>query len=251
MKGLPLVTEQAHEVDELADSRIGLGMQDIAQQRSYTKGIGKRIWRRMLRATRLEHLHDLARHGALAHTGWLRSAREQKSVDRDGSPIPWLTYPAIALLETRIKPEFEVFEYGSGGSTLWWAKRVNRIVSCEHDESWGNQVRPRLPGNAELVLVSLEQGAAYSQAAVKTGKSFDILIIDGRDRVRCAQTWSDVLKDTGVIIWDNTDRPRYQQGIRELRDAGFKQVPLVGLAPISWALSETSILYRPNNCLGL
>jgi len=47
-----------------------------------------------------------------------------------------MTYPAIRFLERRLSNSLEVFEFGSGNSTLWWAERVSRIDSCEHDAQW-------------------------------------------------------------------------------------------------------------------
>jgi hypothetical protein len=34
--------------------------------------------------------------------------------------IPWLTFPAISRIEEFLEPSIRVFEYGSGGSTLFF-----------------------------------------------------------------------------------------------------------------------------------
>ena len=69
--------------------------------------------------------------------GYLQSSREKIPVDGDGSVMPLFTYPAYEYLNsidwTDPTPA-KVFEYGSGSSTFWWAKRVNRLYSCEHNE---------------------------------------------------------------------------------------------------------------------
>ena len=54
-------------------------------------------------------LCSLARGGSCLRTvGWFRSWRERSAVDRDGKPIPWLTYAAIALLEARVRREMRL-----------------------------------------------------------------------------------------------------------------------------------------------
>jgi hypothetical protein len=59
------------------------------------------------------------------------------------------------------------------------------------------------------------------------------------------------LRPGGVIVYDNTDRSEYAEGLRALAEAGFRQVEFVGLAPMVDFKSETSIFFRIENCLGI
>ncbi|MEC7780715.1 MAG: hypothetical protein VX452_06720, partial [Pseudomonadota bacterium] len=47
-------------------------------------------------------------------TGLARSFRENRPVDQFGSPLPWLNYSLIRLLDERLHDGLRVFEYGSG-----------------------------------------------------------------------------------------------------------------------------------------
>ncbi|MYE81646.1 MAG: hypothetical protein F4X36_07335 [Gammaproteobacteria bacterium] len=58
------------------------------------------------RALRLLHY----RRSFVRTTGLLRSFRERKPVDAAGEPLPWINYPAIHLLDERLRPEHAVFE---------------------------------------------------------------------------------------------------------------------------------------------
>ena len=189
--------------------------------------------------------------GALHEDGWFRSFREESSIDAAGEPIPWLTYPAIAFLSSRTNSEMSVFEYGCGSSTLWWARRVNSVVSCEHDETWYRQVSQRIPRNVDLKHIPLEYGGAYCHEVTKYSAEFDIIIIDGRDRVNCAQKALNALKPHGIIIWDNSDREEYRDGYQFLFDNGFRKIEFIGMIPIVNCKSETGIFYRKENCLGI
>jgi hypothetical protein len=49
---------------------------------------------------------------------------------------PFYAPAAIRRIEDLLDDHSKVFEWGSGVSTLWYARRVAKIVSVEHDEEW-------------------------------------------------------------------------------------------------------------------
>jgi len=51
---------------------------------------------------------------------------------------PWITFQAKEWLEDFLtqNKNMTVFEYGSGGSTIFFSKRVKRLISIEHDRAW-------------------------------------------------------------------------------------------------------------------
>lgn len=189
--------------------------------------------------------------GPLRDDGWFRSYREQSSVDVDGNPIPWITYPAIEFIKRRIDKEMSVFEYGCGGSTLWWASRVKEVVSVEHDKDWYDRIVPTIPGNVTLEYIELEYGGDYSKKVSDFNRTFDVIVIDGRDRVNCAINSIPALKSDGIIIWDNSDLKEYAVGCQFLMDNGFKKIEFIGLAPIANWKAETSLFYKKVNCFGI
>jgi len=187
----------------------------------------------------------------LLETGWISSLVGGESVDSDGLPIPWLTYPAVAFLARRVRPEMHVFEYGSGNSTVWWSGRVNSVTAVEHDPAWVQRVRARLPANAHVDHVPLDVDGDYCRSVHLGATRFDVVVVDGRDRVNCGLQAVEALEPGGVIVWDNSDRRRYGPGLNALAGQGFRRLPFVGLAPLGSSASETSILYREGNCLGI
>lgn len=56
--------------------------------------------------------------------GYLQSLINKQCLNRNSEPIPWYTYPAIEQLDKWDFSECDVLEYGSGNSTLWWARRA-------------------------------------------------------------------------------------------------------------------------------
>ena len=183
-------------------------------------------------------------------TGWAASAESRRPIGPGGEPLPWYTYPAIYFISGRIKRGMRVFEYGSGNSTLWWSKRVAAVTSCEHNLEWFDLMSPKVPANVTYMHRDLESGK-YAAALLEAEDLFDIVVIDGRDRIACAGFALQRLTDNGVIIWDNADRSRYRVAYRQIESNGFRRLPFRGHGPINKKEWETSIFYRPANCLGL
>jgi hypothetical protein len=162
-----------------------------------------------------------------------------------------MTYPAIRFIEGRIHREMVVFEYGAGNSTLWWASRVRQVVSCEHDRQWHDRLASLVPANVELLHVELVRGGEYSKRIATYEAQFDVIVIDGRDRVACARHSIGALNETGVIIWDDSDREQYGEGYDFLLANGFKRIDFEGIVPGLVDAYRTAIFYRPGNCLGI
>jgi hypothetical protein len=199
----------------------------------------------------LEIVHVLRLRKYLRRVGWTRSAIGGRAVDADGNAYPWLTYPAVRFLEGRIRAEFRVFEYGSGSSTLWWSQRVASVVSCDHHRPWYDLMKQKMPPNVVYVHRALEPDGDYCREINNHAPGFDLVVIDGRDRVNCARQSAGRLSDAGVIVWDNAERERYRDGLDFLAGRGFRRIDFEGLGPVNPKAWTTSIFYRATNCLGI
>ncbi len=187
--------------------------------------------------------------GALKKYGWFQSYHSKRSVDAKGNPLPWYTYPFIFFLGPRLKPNFEVFEYGSGNSTQWYAGRVKQITAVEHEEAWVEIVRPGLPANADVLFREL--GKAYIEAVSESGKEYHIVVVDGRERVECALYAQKYLTEDGVLILDNSERDHYQPAKDFMENLGFRRLDFYGMGPIVSYEFCSTVFYRPGNCLGI
>lgn len=123
---------------------------------------------------------------------------------------PWLTRDSIAILEQWLRPDHRVIEFGSGGSTLYFAARCAHLVSYEHDKSWHRKVRSRLDElgyvNAELLCFPLDDPRYCDHVCSIADQSVDLILIDGRRRGEC--TWNAIpkLKPGGILVIDNAER---------------------------------------------
>ena len=199
----------------------------------------------------LYSLYSLKHTGPLYEDGWFRSYQEKSSIDASGNPIPWITYPAIDFIRKRLNKDLVVFEFGSGGSTRWWANQVRNVVSVEHDRAWYEKLNQNISDNVVLKYVNLTYGGDYSKSIQEYVDCFDIVVVDGRDRVDCLKNCINSLKVGGVVILDNSDRVDYAEGVEFMLNSGFKKVEFTGFCPIVNFKSETAIFYRINNIFGM
>jgi precorrin-6B methylase 2 len=185
-------------------------------------------------------------------SGWMESRKRGYPCNTDGQEIPWMNFPIIDFLEERLSPQMTLFEYGSGYSTLFYARHVYSVTSVEYDESWYNLIRERIPENAELIYQAKDIDGDYCRTICNTNEMYDIVVIDGRDRVNCIKQSINKLRGEGVILLDDSSRERYQKGIDFMKQNNFRTLTFRGLKPIgNGAEHQTTIFYRDNNCLGL
>ncbi|MDO3627497.1 FkbM family methyltransferase [Mucilaginibacter sp. BT774] len=187
--------------------------------------------------------------GYLNDIGWIRSVGTNNIVDHAGRPIPWVTYPFIAFMEGKLNRRHAIFEYGSGNSTLYYSERVASVDSVENDQLWYNKIRNEMPANANLFYKQLVYGGDYCKYSQKTGKTYDMIIVDGRDRVNCCKESIYALKPDGIIVLDDSERVEYLEGINFLTNTGFKKIDFWGMAPAVNYLKCTTLFYRGSNCL--
>lgn len=128
---------------------------------------------------------------------------------------PWITLSAIRWLEGILRSDDRVFEWGSGGSTIWIAQRVSSVISVESDPTWFHRVNEWLTeeglNNVELKLIGKEPAMAWERYVneIRTYKDeFDIIFIDGNLETRtiCAVMAVEVAGDETVILLDNSIR---------------------------------------------
>lgn len=208
--------------------------------------------KKIIRRTKLYSYYNLLRsNSALKKYGWFKSVSEEIPIDAQGNPLPWLTYPAVNFIRNRISNNFKIFEYGCGNSTLWWASRVTIVYSCEHDERWYRTMKNSIPQNVFLNYIKLNSDGNYAKEISKYNNEFDVIVIDGRDRVKCIKNCLISLNDQGIIILDNSEREAYEEGINYLLNNGFKRIDFEGMGPVNCYSWCTTIFYREDNCFGI
>lgn len=139
--------------------------------------------------------------------------------------LPWISFAAIEFLEQRLTGTQTVYEYGGGGSTVFFARRAARVVTIENDEAWVTALRAHLDSqgitNVQVIPVPgrFDDPASFGESAFARAlpeDPADVILIDSWDGVppygfrptlfpRAEQR----VRPGGMVIVD--DSWRYQQ----------------------------------------
>lgn len=187
----------------------------------------------------------------LREEGWFRSARERRPVDKKGQPLPWYSYPAIHFLAPRLTKQMDVFEYGAGFSSLWFAQRVSSVTSLEHNLFWFGHIQEKAPANHQVLFHPAKDVEGYVRTIAATEKKYDIVVIDAENRLECVPHAIAALKDDGVVIFDNTQTPPCEKAYSMFGAHKFRSLDFVGPLPIHHWNNTTTVFYRTHNCLGI
>jgi hypothetical protein len=199
---------------------------------------------------------------------WLRSLRFRESTVT--LRVPLLPYCVMEFLEARLQRNAVVFEYGGGGSTLWFVQRVSRVITVEHDHSWYQRLMCELRNyhvtNCTLLYEPIDEenpvrsigsvpGINYGSAEI-TGSlesyvrvidrfpadSFDLVVVDGRSRPACLIHAIQRVKPGGLLLLDDADRTRYETGIAAM---DWPHRRFRGLRHFAYAPKHVTIWERP------
>lgn len=180
---------------------------------------------------------------------WKKSFADGFSRDENGAAVPWMTYPAIEFLKNKITKEHEIFEFGCGASTLFFARNAKRVVGLETNEIWLKIVREMLAKeeseNVEITLMADGlTNLLYENFAKNSGQKFDLIVIDSLKRFECAKNVIEALKVGGMVILDDSERKNYAKIFRFFESAGFEKRDFFGIAPAQLRVKNTTVFTK-------
>lgn len=169
---------------------------------------------------------------------WRSSQKNGRSSVND--EWAWINFSALEFLSKWLAPEHVVFEYGGGGSTLFFLKKVKEVITVEHDKSWFEILEKtiwekkikswkgfQIEGKRKNDNVGLdpENPLTYSSRAKGfemytfeeyatvihqyPDNYFDLILVDGRSRTSCINECLGHLKTGGILVIDNAEREYY------------------------------------------
>jgi len=168
--------------------------------------------------------------------GWMKSFLEGFSQDENGDEVPWMTYPAIEFLQKNLKKTDLVFEFGAGASTLFFAKKVKKVVTLETNSKWLEAVKQKLTErdvkNVELILMADGlTNELYENFAKNREEKFDYVVVDSLKRFECSKASIGALKQGGTVLLDDSERKNYQKIFKFFAEEKFTEENFWGIAP--------------------
>lgn len=206
----------------------------------------------------------------------------RKTLDKHKTSIdyqlPWFTFNAIDFLNKNVKPGMQVFEFGGGGSTLYFLNKNSVVNTVEHNAEWfnllkktiaprsyytkwtGYHIKPEIglivealsPSNPTHYLSTDEQfkNHNFKKYATKIAEYennfFDVVLVDGRARPSCIVESIKKVKIGGYLIVDNTEREYYLKETNALLDQEYTLV-LNSYGPVPYTanwFTQTTIWKR-------
>jgi len=201
---------------------------------------------------------------------WKNSLLNGISLDNNFNPIPWFCYPAISFLETKIKENQKIFEFGCGMSTLYFINKNLKVFSLETNELWYSIMKPlqirfckkflsdSLFYNAVNTDIDQKQknesriffienpfdNDQYEKFIKNLNLKFDIILIDSLKRFKCAVNAVDHINEDGIIILDDSERKNYSKIFNFFNEKKFKNKTFSGIAPGQLKIKNTTFFYR-------
>lgn len=123
-----------------------------------------------------------------------------------------------------------VLEFGSGGSTVFFALYDCEVVSYEHSQLYAEKVIYLLMQRKIQHRVKLYVRANYPFEGMEGAEGkFDIVLVDGRKRNHCIELYHNHVKKGGVLALDNSEVEKWQEGVKYMnRLKGWKRKDFKG-----------------------
>jgi hypothetical protein len=157
---------------------------------------------------------------------WLNDSLHRRTPLELG--LPWLTWRCVEFLDEFLRPGMRVFEYGGGGSTLYFARKGCRLVTVEGYRHWSRLIRARLDeaGDAAAAveireIAGPDDGEPPQEEYVRQvhyGGPWELILVDGAHRLACLEAARDELQPNGVLLFDNADLEEYREAPKLLPD---------------------------------
>lgn len=167
--------------------------------------------------------------------------------------LPWWSFRAIEYAD-EIFPGKSIFEFGTGGSTIRYAKVSKFITSVEDNPEWlkivQNKINNKNIDNVNLIFryFDFENPKNFADSgylkAYDGSQQYDVVIIDGQDqtfrqRIDCFRYVEPTIKEGGIIVVD--DWWRYVELLNSNRAKSVKFFESVG--PCRYGVTSTAFFH--------
>lgn len=120
---------------------------------------------------------------------------------------PWLSFGAIMALESIVNKNLKILEFGSGGSTVFWAKNCQSVKSFETNRQWYEKVCEKTKKFKNVEIILADQAETLKKLDMEPDNYYDIILVDSYpkdiERILIANTATKKVKANGWLIIDN------------------------------------------------
>ncbi len=172
--------------------------------------------------------------------------------------LPWISYEAIHLLDKFLSPTSRVLEFGSGMSTIWYAKRKAEIYSVEGCRPWHEKISLiiKARGLSNVHYHFANSPDEYHSFMNDDTEGFDLIMVDGEYRSACIANSMKLLKPGGILYLDNSDKHSTLQGgdtrlaeeyaLSFAQDKGATITYITDFAPTQFFINQALLIKLPS-----
>ncbi len=128
--------------------------------------------------------------------------------------LPWIAYTTIKHFKRFLNKNSRVLEFGSGMSTIWYAKHAGKVFSVEDYRPWYDKVAKIIEENHlnNITYRFAESENEYSSFMSDDKQGFDLIMVDGSCRSKCISHAAKLVKPGGILYLDNSDKDSTPDG---------------------------------------
>lgn len=154
--------------------------------------------------------------------------------------IPILSIPFLDWLNTYDFSDYKMIEFGSGGSTNYFADRFLSVVSFETNEEWYNHVSKTVKTNVDYRLLSQKDAMSGNYDISIDEKTVVIVDIAG-DRTSFMKSFFDKNKPY-MLFFDNAEW--YPDTCQDIQNLGYSEIPFWGIRFDEYYDKKTSVFIK-------
>jgi hypothetical protein len=207
------------------------------------KSVAKIIGREDVRRSRVH-----SRSGVRVPVGLLPGlcvavARRLRGVAPDG---PWIAPEAVRFLDSALRSDDAMVEFGGGASSRWFAERVGKLTTIEADPDWFASICVQLAPYGHAVAV----GESCSAFVASTPVPSPTVVVVDQDAPPADMTRTEVVEWASrleprpeLIVVDDSDRADLR-GLEDLLGEAYEARRFLGFKPFPLQLIETTVFRR-------
>jgi hypothetical protein len=182
---------------------------------------------------------------------WLRDRFSSRGPAAQG--LPWIAWPCIDFLDAYVQPEHRVFEWGGGGSTIFFLRKGCRVTTVESSSEWAGHIEAEIRKLAEgvrgrwdlrFVPVTGNSDPAIEEYVGQSGVAapWDLVMVDGWSRLNCLLGALPHVKPHGVLVLDNADQRQFENVPRLM--VGWERRAFRGLGVARSWVTQTDVYLK-------
>lgn len=134
--------------------------------------------------------------------------------------LPWIAWPCIDFMSDYVQSTHRIFEWGGGGSTLFFLKKGCRVTTVESSAEWVRELEQQIQTlgpearsrwDLRFVAIADNNDPAVPEyiGQVEDGAPWDLVMVDGWSRLKCLLAGMHHVKSGGVLVLDNANQRQF------------------------------------------